>query len=746
LKILGIITLAVLVVSCGSRQQQEARHLERGKRYLADQDYVSAIAEFKDAAQAMPSDAEPYYQQAMVHLAEGNFRLAVQSLRSAVEINPKHGQAQLKLAELMTTSSVSRDVKEAKSSIQEFLQSNPDDMEAIGALAAADWKLGLPEEAEGHLKKALEKFPQNVRASALLAKVRLLNKDLPGAEEIVKQAAEIAPQSTPVLMAAAEFCSLLGKAPEAGGYFRRVLSIDPNHAEALLDLAALEKTMRRSQEAEALYRRLGTLRDPKYRILHVVYLFDEGRAPEAIPELESLRRQDAGDRGIRSLLVNAYTAAGRNAEAESIVTAALLQNPKDGAAFFARSLTRLRSGRITEAQTDLSHVLALDPNSAQAHFLQAIIYQRGGALKAEQHELGETLRLKPDLLAARLELARVLVHNDAAQAAIELLDAAIGAQKKSPALIAQRNWALFLIGDAARTGKAIQEGLSIARTAELLVQDALFNLQQGKIDAAQKSADEALKQNPSGLQALNLWARILARRGDPIPVIRAYAREHANLPLVQQFYGELLASSGKRPEARAAFLQAKAAQPGFSFADFSLAQMAIQDGRPDEARRFLEPLLTGIAATRAHLMMAAVEQMQHNAREAIRHFETVVAAEPDNVSALNDLACLLLESGRSREEALKYAQRAQELAPHDPNVEDTLGWVLYHRGMYLMALNYLRDSVSRQNTALTNLHLAMTYAKIGDLRQGREFLEIAQRQSPGLAGLDVAKQMLGTIN
>jgi tetratricopeptide (TPR) repeat protein len=694
----------------------------------------------------MPSDAEPYYQQALVHLAAGDFRQAIENLQSAIELNPKHGQAQLKLAELMTTSSVSRDVKEAKAKIQEFLSSQPDDMEAISALAAADWKLGLSEDAESHLKKALEKFPQNLRARALLAKIHVLNKDLPGAEEVLKQAANTSPRSIAVLMAAAEFYSVLGKAPEAEGYFRRVLEVEPNQPEALMDLAALKKALGQSAEVEQIYQRLATMPQPKYRALHAIFLFDSGRAAEAIPELEQLRRQDSTDRGIRSLLVNAYTAVGRTTEAERIVSEALAKNPKDVAAFFQRSLTRLRAGRIPEAQTDLSEVLSLQPSSAEAHFLQAMIYQRSGAFKTEQHELAETLRLKPDLLPARLELARVLVHNGAGQAAIELVDSALAVQKTSPALIAQRNWALFLVGDATRLAKGIQEGLAISRTPELLVQDALLSLQQGRVDAAQKSITETLKLNPAEVRALNLWARVLSRRGSPEPALRAYAKEHADLAPVQQFYGELLLSLRNRGDAAAAFRQAKASQSEFPPADFSLAQMAIEDGRPEEARRILQPMLTGPSATRAHLMMAAVEQMQHNMPEAIRHFEIVTAAEPGNVAALNDLAYLLVETGRGGEEALKYAQRAKELAPHDPNVEDTLGWVLYHRGMYSMALQYLRDSVSKQNAPVTNLHLAMTYAKTGDVRQGREFLETARRQRPDLPGLGAAQQLLGRTN
>jgi tetratricopeptide (TPR) repeat protein len=739
--------LAAMLAACSSPQQRETKHLQRGSTYFADRDYPRALAEFRDAAQAMPADAEPYYRQALVHLAAGDFRLAVGGLQHAIELNPKHAQAQLKLAELMTTSTVSRDVREAKSRIEEFLKSYPDDMEAISALAAADWKLGLAGDAEGHLKRALEKFPQNLRARALLAKVHVLNKDLASAETLLKQAAVLSPRSIPVLMAAAEFYSATGNAAEAESYFRRVLEVQPNHADALMDLAALHKALGRASDAEEIYRRLANSSDPKYRILHAVYLLDSGRATEATPELERFHRQNAGDRGLCSLLVSAYVAAGRTADADRIVTEALVKNPKDVDAFFQRSVVRLHAGRVSEAQADLSMVLGLQPGSAQSHFLQAIIHQRSGALQAEQHELAETLRLNPALMGARIELARLLVHNGVPKGAIELLDDAPAAQKKTAALIAQRNWALFAAADdMPQLRKGIEAGLAVSRTPDLLVQDALFHLQQGHPDQSQHSIDEVLKSNPGYVRALILWARILSKRGSAAARLRAYAAAHPASAQVQQFYGEFALSTGNREEAKAAFQRAKASQPDFVTPDFSLAQMAIQDGQTGEARRLLMPLLSGAGSARAHLMMAAVEQMSGNVPEAIRHFRAVVAVDAGNVSALNDLAFLLVETGGSAEEALKYAQQAKELAPHDPNVEDTLGWVMYHRGMYSAALEYLQDSVARENAAATNLHLAMTYAKIGDLAAGRRFLEVARRQKPDLPGLTGAKQILGVAN
>ena len=47
--------------------------------------------------------------------------------------------------------------------------------------------------------------------------------------------------------------------------------------------------------------------------------------------------------------------------------------------------------------------------------------------------------------------------------------------------------------------------------------------------------------------------------------------------------------------------------------------------------------------------------------------------------ALNGLAYLLAET-RQPDEAIKYAQKAKELAPDSPAVDDTLGWTYFQKG------------------------------------------------------------------
>ena len=103
----------------------------------------------------------------------------------------------------------------------------------------------------------------------------------------------------------------------------------------------------------------------------------------------------------------------------------------------------------------------------------------------------------------------------------------------------------------------------------------------------------------------------------------------------------------------------------------------------------------------------------------------------NNLVALNDLAFML--SKDSPDEALKFAQRAGELAPDNPAVQDTLGWVYYRNGVYTSAVGYLKTAVAKQSTPLRKYHLGMAYLKSGNRDVGQSMLTAALAADPTLA-------------
>jgi cytochrome c-type biogenesis protein CcmH/NrfG len=71
-----------------SPKAKEAKYLKRGQAQMAKKDYERAALEFRTAAQAMPSDAEPFYQLGLAYLQGSNPAGAVAAFRQATQLNP----------------------------------------------------------------------------------------------------------------------------------------------------------------------------------------------------------------------------------------------------------------------------------------------------------------------------------------------------------------------------------------------------------------------------------------------------------------------------------------------------------------------------------------------------------------------------------------------------------------------------------------------------------------------------------
>ena len=86
---------------------------------------------------------------------------------------------------------------------------------------------------------------------------------------------------------------------------------------------------------------------------------------------------------------------------------------------------------------------------------------------------------------------------------------------------------------------------------------------------------------------------------------------------------------------------------------------------------------------------------------------------------------MLTDAANQTDEALKYAQQAMEIAPDNPHVNDTIGWVYYKKGAYRAARQHFEGAIAREATARRKYHLAMACFQLGDEKRGQEVLNAA---------------------
>jgi len=729
-----------------SPEARSARYMEAGKKLLQKNDPARAILQFRSAAQTTPRNPEAYYQLGIAFLAAGDLRNGVASLRKALDLNPKHAAAQLRLAQLMASTSDPEVLKDAQQRLQALLQDSPDNADALHALALAELKMGKPEDAMQLLERALLAAPQEVVIAVTLAQAKVQQKDNKGAEEVLKKACENSPKSADAVIILGRFYAAQNRAAEAEQQFRHALAMDPQSAAAVSNLATLQYATGRKQEAEQNFKRLSGFPGKTFKPVYAMFLFTEGRRDEAIREFEKLTKEDSEDRVARTRLVAAYREANRAADADKILEQALKKNPKDLDALLQRAEMSLAAGKYAPAEADLNQVLHLRPEAAEVHYILAKLNQARGTNLSYRQELSKALELKPDLLAVRLELAQALVAGNAAKSAIEVLDAAPTSQRVSLPVVIQRNWAFWATGELPEMRKGIDLGLSRVRSTDLLVQDGLWKLRTGNPSGARASLEEALKIDPTDLRALSgLSQSYVAQKQSPMAVqkVKEYASKQPKSAPVQEFLGLLLIANSERREARTAFTAAKAADPRYAAADLSLIQLDAAEGKLDDAQNRLQTVVAANEGnTLARLWLGNVEEMKGNHQAALDQFRKVAAADPGNAQNLNNFAYLLAEYSKQPDAALKYAEKAVELAPERPAYSDTLGWVLYGKGLYTPAIQYLERANSHSGDVVWKYHLAMAYAKAGNLTRGRATLEAALKINPNVPEAKIAQEVI----
>jgi tetratricopeptide (TPR) repeat protein len=212
---------------------------------------------------------------------------------------------------------------------------------------------------------------------------------------------------------------------------------------------------------------------------------------------------------------------------------------------------------------------------------------------------------------------------------------------------------------------------------------------------------------------------------------------------VHQFLGDLLLSYKQRAAARQAYEAAVQSNPRLFSVQLDIARMDIEEGRMDDVRKRVSLALAADSRNSgAKFLLGWLDEGAREYAQAEADYAEAIDADPSNVQALNNLGFLLATKLGKPTEALKYAQKAKELAPYDPEVSDTLGWIFYEEGLYESALPYLRAAVAADPSAPHRFHLAMAFWKAGDRAQAQETFSAAMRLGSNSAEALEAKRVL----
>ena len=746
MKLALLLSLILLSTACKKTPEAaSASALEKGKDYLNRKDYPHALLEFRIALKSTPNNAEAFYQAALTYLAMLDVPAAFVNLKKAVELNPNHTGAQSRLAELLSASHDPARLREAGDIATNVLKLLPDDVSARNALAISRFELGDAAGAEEALRDSLASGSADSRTVVNLTLMRLYRNDRPGAISALTEGAAKNPNSTELAVVLGRMHAAARNLPAAEKEFRRATTIEPRNPANWATLASFFAATQRPADAEAAYRAASNLGDPKFNHLLAMHFWAARNVDAAIKEFERIAAADPKDRAARNRLVAAYRQSNRESDADRVLQQAYARNPKDREAVLGHALSLARMGQFDDAVATLRLTLSESNDNAEARYLLAKIYAAKRQFRLQQQELDEVLKLSPLHLAARLDLSQSQLALGRPAAALDALARAPKEQQNTLPWRLANNWALLAKGDVPAARIAIEDTLKLAANNEALLQRALLALRSSQFASARVDLLRILAAEPHSVRALDALGNTYIGENNMDAAVKAVAQHAAKLPKevpLQFAYSLWLSRAGKISEAAATLRAVKAFAPEELSLDLRLAELALASKDLATARQLLTPITSKHPKiARAHMLLGHVESIGATPDAAIERYRAVINLEPENAEALNNLASLLSTKPQAVDEALRFAQKAKELAPADPNVSDTLGWVLYQKGLYSAAVLQLQDAAKSPNP-VSAYHLAMAYTKTGNRDRANTEYTRAKKVAPNMPEARQAEELL----
>jgi tetratricopeptide (TPR) repeat protein len=141
--------------------------------------------------------------------------------------------------------------------------------------------------------------------------------------------------------------------------------------------------------------------------------------------------------------------------------------------------------------------------------------------------------------------------------------------------------------------------------------------------------------------------------------------------------------------------------------------------------------------------LAMLAEKMGNHAEMERLLRDLIARKPDYHHALNALGYSLAERNTRLNEAKSLIVRALQMAPGDPFITDSLGWVEYRLGNLAEAVRLLREAYAKRADFEIALHLGEVLWVMGDHETARQTFRQARDMQADSAMLKEVLQRLG---
>jgi len=773
------VLLLVIAGGCTSREARIAERRKAATEYYEKKEWSEAKIALLNLLKLTPNDGEAHYQMAETLWNLQEYGEALWQYKEASRLQPDNATWKLKLAQILF---VARDYDASLENVTQLLEKDPKNIDALllrGGLKSVKGDTdGLLEDVDA----ALAINPAHEAALALKAQALGRKGDVAGAEDALRKLVA-AKSSAANHASLARFLALTGKNDEALKELETAIQVSetpeerttvrlfltnfyvnqgqmdkaeqvllqarddsPTDSNVLLTLARFYYSNGKADKAEEMLEE-GVKAKPK-DVDPLLVLADyhrrTGSMEKALGDVDRAIALDPKNEAARlrraELLVDQKGESAKPTEdAWAIVNDVLKQNPKSVLGLFTQGKFYLLDRKYADAATSLRRVIDEQPN-ASAHVLLGTAYLAQHQSELARSEFQQALQLDAQSLPARSQLSALYLdtnENEAAareaKAALEQnpSDLRVGLIYVEALVRLKRNFeareALHKIElkDDAPVDVRLKVAQLYRRTGErkvaapilekILQEDptnapAMAELAQADIDdrkpeEAMKKVDGWIAKQPDNAALYEMRAKI--RLGSPDQKPDTFDKAEADLKMA-------IEKDPKRVETRMTlgklYREAWRKEGGEKRLDQAITTL-------EEAHK-LQPDAPGISLELAQLCESAGRTAQ-----AKEYYESVLRIDQDQAAAKNNLAWLLANvddpSPADLDRALQLAQDAKNALPNEPSVADTLGWIMYKKGIPAAAIALFREAIEKYPEGhplrgTVRYHLARAYDRNGE--------------------------------
>ena len=481
--------------------------------------------------------------------------------------------------------------------------------------------------------------------------------------------------------------------------FKKIVEIDPKDVDSWLMLGRLQ----RGDDAEKAYKQalaLDPSNDDAMTGLAMAYV-EKGNNKEAAELLRKATDKDPNPRSLMQL-AGTYEQMKEYAMAVEVLRRALELQPGNTDIEHALGEDLLRADLLDDALKMYQQLASDDPKDEQAELRLSQIYRQKHDFVKAREAASKAKEIDPENLEIRYNEVKLLEAEGKSRDAIQLLKSIVeSTAKKSYNADERRNRAALLeeLGFLYRNSEQYNDAVDVFRQMIDLDPDSAGRAEAQIVDSyrqakdftkAEAEADAAVKKYPQDRTLLSERASLMADMGK-----------------IDQAAAETKKLLNGKEDCETYVSLAQVYEKGKNWTEMGKqldAAEKICAGKDEKEN---------VQFTRA----AMYERMKKY-DEAEAEFRKVLAANPQNASALNYLGYMLADRNVKLEEAHELVNKALDLDPNNGAYLDSLGWVLFRLNRLPEAEEKLQQAImlmSRDPTV--HDHLGDVYFHEGKTRE-----------------------------